>query len=135
MNTAGAEKGIGVITSDFHKDNTDPAWADDLGMNEWRAFMRQYVLDGDLADNNYTLAYGFGLTMLQTLKQYGNDFSRENVMRQATNLAPFEVPTLLPGIKVSTTPRIYRPVRQMQLQRWDGRSWIRFGPVIEGANV
>ena len=135
MNTAGAEKGVGVITSDFRKDHTDPAWADDAGMNEWRAFMRQYVPDGDLADNNYTLAYGFGLTMLQTLKQCGNDFSRENVMRQATNLAPFAAPTLLPGIQVSTTPRSYRPVRQMQLQRWDGKSWLRFGRVIEGADV
>jgi branched-chain amino acid transport system substrate-binding protein len=56
-------------------------------------------------------------------------------MKQATSLAPFEVPTLLPGITVSTTPRIYRPVRQMQLQRWDGRSWLRFGRVIEGADV
>ena len=135
MNTAGAEKGVGVVTSDFRKDHTDPAWANDPGMNEWRAFMRQYVPDGDLADNNYTLAYGFGLTMLQTLKQCGNDFSRENVMRQATSLTPFEVPTLLPGIMVSTTPRSYRPVRQMQLQRWDGKSWLRFGRVIEGADV
>ena len=135
MNTAGAEKGIGVVTSDFRKDHTDPAWADDPGMNEWRGFMRQYVPDGDLADNNYTLAYGFGLTMLQTLKQCGNEFSRENVMKQATSLAPFAVPTLLPGITVSTTPKIYRPVRQMQLQRWDGKSWLRFGRVIEGADV
>ena len=69
------------------------------------------------------------------LRQCGNDLSRENVMRQATNLAPLEVPTLLPGIRVSTSPNNYKPVRHMQLQRWDGNSWVRFGRVIEGADV
>lgn len=135
MHPAGAEKGVGVVTADFRKDQTDPAWADDPGMNEWRGFMRQYLPDADLTDNNYTLAYGFGATMIQVLRQCGNDVSRENVMRQATNLAPLEVPTLLPGIRVSTSPTNYKPVRHMQLQRWDGRSWARFGRVIEGADV
>jgi branched-chain amino acid transport system substrate-binding protein len=135
MHPAGAEKGVGVITSDFRKDQPDPVWADDPGMNEWRGFMRQYLPDADLTDNNYTLAYGFGLTMIQVLQQCGNDLSRENVMRQAINLAPLEVPTLLPGIRVSTSPNNYKPVRHMQLQRWDGNSWVRFGRVIEGADV
>jgi branched-chain amino acid transport system substrate-binding protein len=135
MHPAGPEKGVGVITSDFRKDQTDQAWADDPGMNEWRGFMRQYLPDADLTDNNYTLAYGFGITMIQVLRQCGSDLSRENVMRQATNLAPLEVPTLLPGVRVSTSPTNYKPVRQMQLQRWDGRSWARFGRVIEGADI
>ena len=135
MQPAGVEKGVGVITADFRKDQNDPAWADDPGMNEWRAFMRQYLPDADLTDNNYTLAYGFGITMIQVLRQCGNDLSRENVMRQATSLAPLEVGTLLPGIRVSTTPTNYKPIRQMQLQRWDGWSWARFGRVIEGAEV
>jgi branched-chain amino acid transport system substrate-binding protein len=135
MVPAGADRTIGAITSDFRKDQMDPAWADDPGMNEWRGFMRQYLPDADLTDNNYTLAYGFGTTMIRTLRQCGNDFSRENVMRQAINLAPFEVGTLLPGITVSTAPDNYHPVRQMQLTRWDGKGWVRFGNIIEGANV
>ena len=89
----------------------------------------------DLADNNYTLAVGYSTTMIQVLKQCGNDFSRENVMRQATNIAPLEIPTLLPGIRASTSPTQYRPIRAMQLQRWNGRSWDRFGAVIEGASL
>jgi branched-chain amino acid transport system substrate-binding protein len=135
MQTAGAEKGIGVITSDFRKDQTDPAWADDPGMREWREFMRRYLPDADLTDNNYTLAYGYGMTMIQALRQCGGDLSRGNVMRQATSIAPLEIATLLPGIRASTSPTQYRPVRQMQLQRWDGRSWVRFGRVIEGADI
>ena len=132
---AGKEKAVGLITSDYRKDQSDPSWNDDPGMKEWRDFMARYIPDGELGDNNYTYAYGVGLTLLQVLKQCGNDFSRENVMKQATNLAPLELPTLLPGVAVSTGPDNYHPIRQMQLQRWDGRGWVRFGNVIEGANV
>ena len=135
MQPAGPEKGVGLITSDYRKDQSDPAWADDPGMSEWRDFMRRHLPDGDLGDNNYTYAYGAGTTMIQVLRQCGNDFSRENVMRQETSIAPMDVPTLLPGVKVQSQPGNYNVIRQMQLQRWDGRSWVRFGGVIEGANV
>jgi branched-chain amino acid transport system substrate-binding protein len=135
MNPAGPERGIGLITSDYRKDQSDPAWANDPGMNEWRAFMQRYMPGADLTDNNFTYAYGVGTTMIHVLRQCGNDFSRENVMRQATNIAPMDIPTLLPGIKVQSQPTNYNVIRQMQLQRWDGRSWVRFGNVIEGASV
>ena len=133
MQPAGVEKGVGLITSDYRKDQSDPAWAQDAGMNEWRDFMRRYVPDGDLGDNNYTYGYGVGTTMIQVLRQCGNDFSRENVMNQARNIKPMDVATLLPGIKVQTQPDNYNAIRQMQLQRWNGQSWERFGNVIEGA--
>ncbi|WP_135470238.1 ABC transporter substrate-binding protein [Crenalkalicoccus roseus] len=135
MQPAGPERGVGLITSDYRKDQSDPAWADDPGMNEWREFMRRYLPDADLTDNNYTYAYGVGTTMIHVLRQCGNDFSRQNVMRQATSIAPMDIPVLLPGIKVQSQPDNYNVIRQMQLQRWDGRSWVRFGNVIEGANV
>ncbi len=135
MQTAGAEKGIGLITSDYRKDHSDPAWANDAGMMEWRAFMQRFVPEGELGDNNYTYGHGAGSTMIHVLKQCGNDFSRENVMKQATSIAPLELPTLLPGVRVNTSPTNYNVIRQMQLQRWDGRSWQRFGNVIEGAQA
>jgi branched-chain amino acid transport system substrate-binding protein len=135
MQPAGPEKGVGLITSDYRKDQSDPAWANDPGMAEWRAFMAKYIADGDLSDNNYTYGYGAGSTMIQVLRQCGNDFSRENVMKQATNIAPMDIATLLPGVQVQTQPGNYNVIRQMQLQRWDGKSWVRFGKVIEGGNV
>ena len=42
--------------------------------------------------------------MVQVLKQCGDDLSRENIMKQATNLKDLELPLLLPGIKVNTSP-------------------------------
>jgi branched-chain amino acid transport system substrate-binding protein len=135
MTPAGPERGVGLITSDYRKDHSDPAWANDPGMTEWRNFMQRYIPNGDLTDNNFTYGYGVGTTMIQVLRQCGNDFSRENVMRQATNIAPMDIPTLLPGVKVQSQPTNYNVIRQMQLQRWNGRSWERFGNIIEGGNA
>jgi branched-chain amino acid transport system substrate-binding protein len=133
MVPAGPEKGIGVITSNYGKDANDPAWKDDPGMNEWRAFMKKYMPGADLSDNNYVYAYGVSLTMLQVLKQCHGDFSRANIMKQAANLHDLVLPTSLPGIKINTSPTNFHPIRQMQLQRWDGKSWVRFGEIISGA--
>ena len=133
MNPAGPEKGVGIITSNYGKDATDPAWKNDPGMNEWRAFMKKYMPGADLEDNNYVYAYGVSLTMLQVLKQCNGDFSRANIMKQAANIHDLELPTSLPGIKINTSPTNFHPIRQMQLQRWDGKTWVRFGNVISGA--
>ncbi len=135
MQPAGPEKGVGIITSGYLKDQTDPAWRDDPGMNEWRGFMQRHMPDADLNDGNYVFSYGVSKTMEHVLRQCGNDLSRENIMKQATNIQNLEVPTLLPGIRVSTSPTNYHPIRQMQLARWTGGTWERFGGVIEGAQV
>ena len=66
------------------------------------------------------------------LEQCNGNFSRENVMSQATSLKNLEVPVLLPGITVNTSPTNYHTIRALQLARWDGESWVRFGEVIEG---
>ena len=136
MQPAGPEKGVGVITSDYRKDQGDPAWANDPGMNEWREFMREYVPDGELGDNNYTYAYGAGTTMIQVLRQCGNDFSRENVMKQATNIAPLEIadaaarhqgqhqPDQLQPDPPHAAPALGRPVLAALRQRHRGRAGV-----------
>ncbi|MBV9756749.1 MAG: ABC transporter substrate-binding protein [Alphaproteobacteria bacterium] len=130
---AGAEKATGIITSMFSKDPTDPAWQDDPGIREWRAFMARYLPEAELADPGYLAGYGLALTLMQVLRQCGSDFSRENIMRQATSLHDLELPSLLPGIRINTSPTNYHPIRQMQLARWTGTRWERFGDIIEGS--
>ena len=131
---AGPEKAIGMLSTDYRKDPVDPSWAKDPGMQEWRDFMAKYMPGADLTDNNYVFAYGVSKTMLQVLKQCNGDFSRANVMRQAANLHDLDIPILLPGIKVNTSPTNFHPIRAMQLMKWDGKTWVRFGPVIQGAS-
>ena len=70
--------------------------------------------------------------MLKVLQQCGNDFSRENIMKQAANLKDFTSDVMLPGIKVNTSPDDYFPIEQMQLMRFNGEVWELFGDVITG---
>ena len=130
INPAGPEKAVGIVSADFRKDAVDPLWKDDAGMNAWRAFMKQHMPDADISDNNYSYGYATSLTLMQVLKQCGNDLSRENVMREAANLKDLENPILLPGIKINTSPTNFRPITQMQLQKWNGKSWELFGKII-----
>ncbi len=135
MQPAGPENGVGIITSGYLKDNTDSAWANDAGMAEWRAFMAKYMPGADLTDNNYVYGYSVSKVMHHVLDACKGDFSRANVMKQATSIEPMELPTLLPGIKVATGPTNYHPIRAMQLQKWNGKTWERFGDIIEGAKA
>jgi branched-chain amino acid transport system substrate-binding protein len=130
LKPAGLDKSKGVITAQYTKDSGDPRWKDDPGMNEWRAFMSKYLPGVSQSDNNYINGYQYAETLAQVLKQCGNDLSRENIIRQAANLHDLREGLLLPGIVINTSPTNYHPVRQMQLARFDGTSWVLFGDVI-----
>ena len=132
MKPAGAANGIGIITSGWMKDPTEAAFKNDPGMNEWRAFMAKYMPHADLTDNNFVYGYTACVVMQHVLEQCKGNFSRANVMKQATSIGKLEVGTLLPGISVSTSATNYHPIRAMQLQKWDGKNWVRFGGIIEG---
>jgi branched-chain amino acid transport system substrate-binding protein len=135
MQPAGPEKAIGMLSTQYLKDPTDPAWKDDAAMKVWRGFMAKYNPSGDVTDSATVFAYGISMTMMQVLKQCNGDFSRANVMKQAESLHDVDIPILLPGIKISTSVTDHRPIKAMQLQRWDGKSWARFGDLIEGATT
>jgi branched-chain amino acid transport system substrate-binding protein len=135
MQPAGPEKSVGMLSTQYLKDPTDASWNDDAGIKQWREFMAKYNPSGDVTDSATVFAYGVSLTMLQVLKQCGDDFSRENVMKQAESLHDFENPVVLPGIKINTSHTDHRPIKAMQLQRWDGKTWVRFGGLIEGTSV
>ncbi len=104
-------------------------------MNKWGDFMAKHMPGANLTDNNYVFGYAASKVMHHVLQACKGDFSRQNVLKQATSIDSLEVPTLLPGIKVSTSPTNYHPIRALQLQRWDGKTWVRFGEVIEGAGA
>lgn len=132
---AGVDRAIGVMSTSYLKDPSDPSLTDDAGVKAYRAFMARYYPEGN-PDDFYN-AYGFltGSVMVQVLRQCNGDFSRKSIMAQANNLKSFEHGMLLPGIKVNTGPNDHRPLKQMQLQRWDGKRWSRFGSIFEGTNV
>jgi branched-chain amino acid transport system substrate-binding protein len=130
MVPAGLDKGVGVITMGFVKDPTDPQWDNDPAMKAWIAFMKKYYPDGDRTDWYNVYAYAVAQTLVEVLKQCGDDLTRENVMKQAASLRNMELPLLLPGVRINTSPADYRVIRQAQLQRFDGKQWVRFGDLI-----
>jgi ABC-type branched-subunit amino acid transport system substrate-binding protein len=132
MIPAGVEAGTGIISTAYVKDPDDPAWANDPGMKGWRDFMTKYVPEGDLHDTNYVNAYNSAMVLEAVLKACGDDLSTENILKQAYSIHGLELPMLLPGIKVNTSPTDHVPVDQMQFMRFNGKTWDRFGELQTG---
>ena len=129
MEPAGFEKGQGIITAAYLKDPNDPQWKDDKAYKDWLAFMQKYDPDGNLGDSFNVYGYSVARTLVQLLKQCGDDLSRDNIMKQAAAL-DIELPMLLPGIKVHTAPSDTYPLQRMRLARFEGKQWVLFGQVI-----
>jgi ABC-type branched-subunit amino acid transport system substrate-binding protein len=130
MRPAGLERSVGIISGAYLKDPTDSHWQNDPGLKEWLDFMKQYYPEGDVTDLYNVYAYATAQTLMQVLKQCGDDLTRENLMRQAASLKDLALPILIPGIRVNTGPQDHSPIEQMQLQRFDGKQWVLFGDII-----
>ena len=130
LEPAGLEKSKGLITALYYKDPNDPQWANDPAVMDWLAWMRKYYPDGNVGDGANVYGYAAAQTLVQVLKQCGDDLTRENVMRQAANLRNFEVRVLLPGIRITTSPTDFYPIEQVQLARFDGKRWVLLGEVL-----
>jgi len=130
LTPAGLDKSVGLFSVQYLKDPQDPDWKDDKGMNEWRAFMKKYYPEGNLTDAFNVSGYAAAQTMVQVLKQCGDNLTRENVMKQAANLKNFEINVLLPGIKINTSPTDFAPLESEQMIKFDGKEWIRFGEIM-----
>jgi branched-chain amino acid transport system substrate-binding protein len=133
LTPAGLDKSVGIISTAYMKDPADPQFADDAGIKWYRAFMQKYYPDGDINDPQNEIGISIAQTTIQILKQCGDQLTRDNIVKQAANLHNFELPLLLPGIKLNTAPDQYYPITQQQLIRFDGKSWVRFGDVLSGS--
>ena len=130
LTPAGVEKAVGAISVQYLKDPQDPEWKNDKGMNEWRAFMAKYYPEGNITDVFNVSGYASVQTLVQVLKQCGDNLTRENVMKQAANLKNFELNVTLPGIKINTSPTDFAPLESVQLEKFDGKEWARFGQIM-----
>jgi len=129
---AGYEASQGILSTAYLKDPKDAEWKNDASMNEWRSFMTKWYPEGDLDDSATVFGYGVAKGLEQVLRQCGDTLTRENVMKQAANL-DFEIGIYLPGTRIKTGPDDFAPIEQLQMMRFKGESWERFGPVMSGA--
>ena len=133
LKPAGLEISKGIVSDFYLKDPTDPEWQNDAGYKWWVGFMDKYYPSGDKTDAGNVYGPSNAATVAQVLKQCGVELTRENVMKQAADLHDFQVPMLLPGITINTSPTDFAPVKQVQMGRFDGERWQLFGPLLTGA--
>ncbi|MBR0823162.1 ABC transporter substrate-binding protein [Bradyrhizobium liaoningense] len=132
MKPAGFDASQGIISSAYLKDPTDPQWKDDPGIRTWNEFLDKYYPEANRLDSVILYGYTIAQTLEHVLRACGDDLTRENVMKQAASLRGLELGGLLPGIKINTSATDFAPISQVQLMRFRGESWERFGDIIDG---
>jgi branched-chain amino acid transport system substrate-binding protein len=130
LKPAGLDKSVGIITTQYLMDPDDKEWKESKAIKDWAAFMQKYYPDGNLHDVSNVYGYTVAQTLVQAIKQCGNDLTRANVMKQAASLKDLQIATLLPGVKINTSAADFAPIESVQLQRFDGTTWVRFGEVM-----
>lgn len=129
---AGFENAQGLISAAYFKDPGDPMWKDDAGLKELNGFLDGYFAGADRSDTLIVNGYNTAQALVYLLKQCGDDLTRENIMRHASNLKQVELGMLLPGIRLNTSPADFAPIKQWQLMRFEGTNWRLFGDVMSG---
>ncbi|MBI5262987.1 MAG: ABC transporter substrate-binding protein, partial [Bradyrhizobium sp.] len=130
MKPAGLEASEGVLSAGYVKDAADPQWKDDPGMKKFMAFIEKYMPGANVSDTNLVYGYTAAQTMVQVLKQCGDELTRENVMKQAASLKGFPTDLLIPGITITTSPTDFAPIEQLKMMRFKGGKWELFGDII-----
>jgi branched-chain amino acid transport system substrate-binding protein len=132
LKPAGFDNAKGVLSTAYFKDPTDPTWKDDPAYKEWSAFMDKYYPDGDKTSTFTVYGYVAARTLVAVLKQSGDNLTRDNVMKQAASLKNLELGMLLPGMRINTGPNDFAPIKQMQMEQFDGERFELFGPIMSG---
>jgi ABC-type branched-subunit amino acid transport system substrate-binding protein len=130
MKPAGLEASEGVLSAGYLKDASDPQWKNDEGMKKFMAFADKYMPGSNISDANMVYGFAAAETMVQVLKQAGDNLTRENVMKQAASLKGFAPDTLIPGITITTSPTDFAPVEQLKMMQFKNGQWELFGDII-----
>jgi branched-chain amino acid transport system substrate-binding protein len=129
---AGVENAQDIISSQYLKDPTDAQWKDDAGMKAWNEFLDKYYPEANRADASVMFGYTVAQGLVHVLKASGDNLTRENVMKQAASIKDLELGGLLPGIKVNTSATDFAPISSVQLIKFKGETWERFGEILSG---
>jgi branched-chain amino acid transport system substrate-binding protein len=127
---AGLEASTGAITTTIYKVPDDPTWADDKGMKDYLAFMKENMSGSSPNDITAITGYAAIEIAVEILKRCGDDLTRANVLAQATNLRGLKVSMLINGIMIQTTPENYAAIEQTRFAKFDGKSWVLFGDLV-----
>jgi branched-chain amino acid transport system substrate-binding protein len=130
LKPAGFDNAKGIISSAYLKDPSDPTLRNDKEVLAYLDWVKTYLPDANPYDIYVVYGYANAHTLAHVLRQCGDELTRENVLRQATHMSDVVTPMLLPGIKLNTGATDYFPLEQLQLMRFDGERWVRFGELM-----
>ncbi len=126
----GLENTVGVMTASVIKDPSDPSWHNDADYKAWLVWMGKYLPKADINNGSFASVYSTSAAITQVLKSAGDDLSRENILKQMTQLKDFAAPMLLPGITMSMSADNYNLFRKIQIMRFDGKRWVPQGKPV-----
>ena len=132
---AGPQNAEGLLSAAYRLEGEDSAAAGEVAFREWTAFMQRYVPSVSKINGQAVLGYLVGKSMVEVLKNCGDDLSRENVMRQARLLKGLQLPMMVQGIQIDTSPSDHAPIEQMRMMRFTNGQWQHFGPVRSGVDA
>ena len=130
LDPAGLEKSTGIITNARSKGWLSPRAQNDPAVRDFLDWMKKYNSQASLRDQDNVAGYERAQVLAEVLKKCGDNLTRANVMKQASNL-DLELGMLRPGIKIKTSPTDYQPIKQLFLMRFDGKEWVPFGTTID----
>ena len=129
LKPAGLDNAKDILSAAFVRDPSDPRWQGTREQADFAAFMKQYYPEGDASDALNVTGYSMAQTMVQVLRQAGDNLTRANIMKQAAS-TDMTLPMLYPGIKLKTSPTNFHPLAGMQMVRFNGSGYDPVGGVI-----
>ena len=134
LKPAGLEKSVGIISSNYGKDPTDPQWHNDADYKAWLEWMNKYYPDGDKTSSFNAYAYSVAYSVVEVLKRAGDNLTRANIMKAASSLKGVKVPMLYDGVTMDTSATDFAPLECERLIKFNGEKWEIISPVICPAN-
>nr|WP_247838208.1 ABC transporter substrate-binding protein [Bradyrhizobium sp. 200] len=135
LQPAGPQNAEGVLSAAYRLEGEDAAAAGEAVFREWSAFMQRYLPSVSKTNGQAVLGYLVGKLTVEVLKNCGDDLSRENIMRQARLLKGIQLPMMVQGIQINTSPSDHAPIEQMRMMRFTNGQWQHFGPVRSGVDA
>jgi hypothetical protein len=136
LKPAGLDNSKDIISVNYGKDMYDPQWKDDPGMQKFWDFMAKYYPEGDKMSSFNGYGYSTSQMLIEILKRCGDDLTRDNIMKVASNLPGIQLDLTLPGLTTgNTTPTNYHLNRQFQMMKFNGERWVGFGPIIDSGKA
>jgi branched-chain amino acid transport system substrate-binding protein len=126
----GLENAKGVLTTNFRIPANAPQYQANPEVKAYREFLAKHLPGVDPSDEAYAFGYSAAAATTQLLRTAGDNLTRENIHRLATNLQSFRIPLMLPGVTANTTPDDARPIKQVQFFRFNGADYDTVGDVV-----